>query len=126
MSLTADKICKIIETSKNNNVSDLEIVSGSDRVRIVFATKPIVAENSTSHAQNVDEVASDDSQFKPVEIKFTKETSPDVEDVEQQLEELSITDPTAYEEMISRGELVSGRRKREGIDDEEENDRGSE
>jgi len=98
MNLTAKELCEIILACKEAHVTELKIGD----IHIVFSAKPIVADNTpvpkpleTEQAEN----------FTPIKVdEFS--TNPKVEDEKTEIEELQISDPVRYEEMLGRGELI--------------------
>lgn len=108
MTLTAKEICSIIKSCKDAQVTHFECGT----VRIIFSTKPIVEKISTDATPHTE---TDNSiQFK--EILFTPEKNPEKDNERDAIDELMISDPARYEELLARGDLIDEPRE------EKEND----
>lgn len=103
MDLTADGICKIIEACKQSKVS--RIVFDGARFEVDFALSPIA--ETTPHAETPNLAEPKDEITTPVKMTEVSIT-PSIDNVTQDLEELQLSDPALFEEMVARGELVSG------------------
>lgn len=101
MNLTASDICEIIKTCKESSVSSLKL----DTLEVVFSTpnsKNSPALSNSVHAEQEE---------KPLvnQVIFQDSTEPKAEETWDRIEELQISNPAQYEEMIAQGGLPDGR-----------------
>lgn len=113
MNLTAKDISEIIKNCKDSGVS--EITFGKGTFRIVFASKPI-EQNSPPQQPS----SGEKSEFKDKnEVVFSDHpVKPEMEHEQTLVDELMISDPEKFEELVASGELINN-------GSEEKNDRGS-
>lgn len=104
MNLTAKELCEIIEACDKAKVTSLKIGD----IEVVFDTKPIAAKNSPVQQPS----STDQGQEISNPIKFEEiSTNPEVEDAKDSFEELHISDPSRFEELVGQGELVDDDRE---------------
>lgn len=101
MNLTAKEICEIILSCKAASVERIEI-EGS-RVVVQF-TKQIVELPPQALTQNH---AAKEVDLTPIQL--TPETTSLEDTLRDELEELKISDPSRYEELLASGELINDR-----------------
>lgn len=106
MNLTAKELCEIIKVCENSHVVALEIKG--NYIKVAFCSKPI--EQSTPDSKPLEP---EESIIANPIILQQKETDSVLSDSVDYVEELQISDPVLYEELIARGELVDGKQKDE-------------
>lgn len=102
MNLTAKDICLIIETCNAQNVERV-MIHGS-KLEVSFA-KPI-AETPLHAASNQSPVETTEIQHPIIPTEIQRD--PALDNARDEIAELVISDPLAFEEMLGRGELVNG------------------
>lgn len=104
MNLTAKEICSIIKVCSDAHVTHFECKD----VKVIFSAKPIADKISTVVAQQTE---TDSSIQHPV--VFTDEKNPERDNQQDAIDELMISDPTQFEELVARGELVDEPKEKE-------------
>ena len=103
MNLTTSELLEIIKSCKDSGAIEITFSKGPVR-RIVFDHKPNAVISPTLNQPS----ASENTEINlPNEVKFTEESvKPEREDEQRAIDELMISDPARYEEMIARGEII--------------------
>ena len=112
MILTAKEISEIILSCKSSGVTEIDVTK--TRVRIVFSSKPIAEENPQVTKPIETTIPSHS------EVKFTDMDESPSERIKEDIDDLRITDPASFEELLTLGEIVKD------AWDAEKNNRGPE
>ena len=112
MDLTSSNICEIIKVCKESGVSRVVIDGG--KIEVCFALKPMA--EAPFHAAKPNAAEQDEIIMSQTSVDLVPQGDPAVEEQTQAVDELMISDPLKYEELMGRGELVDGRGEEKAYD----------
>lgn len=109
MMLSSDELCAIIQKCSGASVTSLKI--SKDGIEILFS-EPKIHITGETVPESVPQATlnQEPTEFEQLEVT---ERDPKEIDAEDELAELNLSDPLAYETRLASGELVDGERNQE-------------